>query len=442
MKALNTQIFSLLLYFIMFSCFSGCEKQTTPITTTNISLTAEYVGITEVELLLSTDLKELPDNYHLLRNGEVVLTGKLIDNNTFLWDTTLQPAHTYTYRVNLLRNNVTHSRSNELNLTTMDTTIHDFQWEIFELPSPYGSGALYDVAIINENDIWAVGEIYADSANPWLPYNAVHWDGQQWELKRINFFTICGQSSLTPYPAKSVLAFSTNDIWIAMDGDQITHWNGHTQDMLTCLPVSFTINEIWGTDSDNLYAVGAAGTIFHLDGQGWKKLESGTDLPIQDIWGAKNPISGEELILCVASRLDQKEGRELLKIHHQNVEKLQVEGLSWSLKAIWFIPDMIYYIGGDGLYPSRNLDVPWKRDVSFPQLYKHAIRGQAVNDVVVAGSFGLLSHFNGLNWKHYSGGTLPSASTAYRGVAIHVNIIVATGYHDLRNGLVVIGRRK
>ena len=49
-------------------------------------------------------------------------------------------------------------KSNELTVTTMDTTSHNFTWQSWTF-GDIGSSVLYDVAIINENNIWAVGEI-------------------------------------------------------------------------------------------------------------------------------------------------------------------------------------------------------------------------------------------------------------------------------------------
>ncbi len=57
-----------------------------------------------------------------------------------------------------------------------DTTSHNFEWQITYL----GEGAssyLKDVAIIDENNIWSVGEIYLkDSTGQYIhpPYNGVH----------------------------------------------------------------------------------------------------------------------------------------------------------------------------------------------------------------------------------------------------------------------------
>jgi hypothetical protein len=73
-------------------------------------------------------------------------------------------------------------------IVQIDTTSHVINWTIDEI-GEYGS-ILRDVAIIDENNIWAVGEIYLKDTlgNPDpKAYNAVHWDGSKWQLKRIFF---------------------------------------------------------------------------------------------------------------------------------------------------------------------------------------------------------------------------------------------------------------
>jgi hypothetical protein len=58
----------------------------------------------------------------------------------------------------------------------MDATSHDFTFQTFTFCGTAGSSTLYDVAIINENNIWAVGEIPVTdtSQNGSTMYNAVH----------------------------------------------------------------------------------------------------------------------------------------------------------------------------------------------------------------------------------------------------------------------------
>ncbi len=115
-------------------------------------------------------------------------------------------------------------------ITTMDTTSHNFTWQTFTF-GQHSNSVLYDVAIIDENNIWAVGAIYMnDSLGNHDPnaYNAVHWDGIKWDLKRIQFYTFCGQQHTGSYPAKSIFAFGSNDIWVGMDSSQVVRWNGQS----------------------------------------------------------------------------------------------------------------------------------------------------------------------------------------------------------------------
>jgi len=61
-----------------------------------------------------------------------------------------------------------------------DTTSHAFSFQEFTFGGASAS-ALYDVVIVSDTNIWAVGEIYLDSANGNLvpfPYNAVHYNGK------------------------------------------------------------------------------------------------------------------------------------------------------------------------------------------------------------------------------------------------------------------------
>ncbi len=70
-----------------------------------------------------------------------------------------------------------------------DTTSHSFTWQTFEFGDDGASpSSLKDVAIINDSDIWAVGSVYLNDSTgqpDYNAYNAIHWDGNKWELKRI-----------------------------------------------------------------------------------------------------------------------------------------------------------------------------------------------------------------------------------------------------------------
>ncbi|MEX0844345.1 MAG: hypothetical protein WD022_03655 [Balneolaceae bacterium] len=163
-------------------------------------------------------------------------------------------------------------------------------------------------------------------------------------------------------------------------------------------------------------------------------------LNINDIWGSENPRTGEWEVLAVASNPLSHDGRELLKIEDNKVVKLSNIGLSMDLNTLWFASGHKYIIGGDGIFqaPLTAAEI-WQRDPSFPSYYKTAVRGEALNDITIAGAFGLLMHFNGKDWQFYA--HLLSQSIGLGSVAIKNEIIVAGGAKD-NKGLILIGRRE
>jgi hypothetical protein len=51
-------------------------------------------------------------------------------------------------------------------------------------------------------------------------------------------------------------------------------------------PSTEDLNGIWGFAQNDVWAVGAKGTILHFDGSAWTQIDSGTTLDLFDIWGA------------------------------------------------------------------------------------------------------------------------------------------------------------
>lgn len=228
-------------------------------------------------------------NIYIKKNGEIIQTINVGQSSTLYYFDSLLPNTNYTFDA-VTYEDGKEVKSNPVTFTTLDTTSHNFTWQTFEF-GQHSSSTLYDVAIIDENNIWAVGEIYMNDSlgNPDPScYNAVHWNGHNWELRRIMFYTICGQQSRSSYPAKSIFTFNENEIWIAMDGDQIAQLENGIQVHTICLPWSFSINKMWGSSSNDLYVVGNNGNIAHYNGSQWTKIESGTTLDIYDIWGDFN----------------------------------------------------------------------------------------------------------------------------------------------------------
>lgn len=433
------------LYLLIFSLFFiSCSKPTEIDYTKGIdfkildaSCTEVWIEIRRVDLSLSGDIE-------VKRGDSTVFNFKLEKGDTIVVDEGLEPGRVYRYSLFYSGRFISSQ-----DVRTLDTTSHEFEWKIFEFGDMCGSSLFYDVEVVNDTLIYAVGEIKikdsTGNCDP-EPYNLARWDGKKWDLLKIKFLTFCNQNYLGSYPANAIFSFGPDKVFIA-SGREVVIWDGVKQSAPVCIPVD--VREIWGDSPTSVWAVGydsiQSGAIAHFDGMRWQRIESGTDWPIQDIWGDVNSKTGEIEILCVASDIERWRGMEIIKILGDNTVKfVSKDGLPVSLRSIWF-KRRNYYVAGDGLYFTRDLNLGWRRIGGILRLYKEKIRGQDVNDVFLVGDFGLVAHFNGLSWRNYTGVELPYGDSIYVGVDIKGDIVSIVGVKAsgrYLRGIALIGKRK
>ena len=396
-----------------------------------VRLTLIDVAVKEAYLHIAVTNPASNEALVLKRDGALVITFAAVADTT-ITDTALSQATTYQYTARLSTNNEATGTSNTISAQTLAPTSHNFTWQTFLLGDGNGS-ALYDVALINDTLAYAVGEIYL-SGDP-LPYNLVKWNGTAWTLLRVQFSTICGQGSTTPYPAGAVWALNENDIWIAMRGDQVARWSGETQISRACLPLSFTIRRLWGSNSSSIYAVGDAGNVMWFNGSTWQRLESGTRTSILDAWGVLNPATEREEVYCAVSSFFEPGDKRILKI----TDNTRVDSLRWQpnrlLNAVWTNRGRPLFTAGDGVF--ENVSGGLWREVNIgASIYTNRIRGTGLNNIVVVGDFGLIAHYSGLDWQMIE----YDYDAGWGSVAVTNDFIVAVGNKNGR-GLVTIGRR-
>jgi hypothetical protein len=434
-----------ILILILINCCNTTEPPPPNGDKPTLALTLEDVSCIEAWIELTTTNLQLPASITLKQfnpTGDTLSQISILNTkDSLLYIDSLLPNQTYRFQAISQSTNQS-IKSDEITAATMDTTSHEFTFETFTFGT-IGSSTLYDVAIISPENIWCVGEIMiADtSINGYTTYNAVHWDGTNWNLHQIMFYTICGQQNRTPYPASSIIAFSEDDIWIAMDGDQVARHNGITQGITYCMPVSFSIKKLWGQSPNSMYAVGDGGKIVFYNGTLWSRIESGTELNIYDIWGDyNNRKSSYEIILVAAQQFVGPE-RKILTIKNNSVEELSTSNITeGSIHGIWFKPGRIYYVVGNGIYTKNEIEENnW--DASLDDLtpyYTYGVRGSGLNNIFICGSYGEMLHFNGANWKSFKD-TPGFFDADFLRVDVRDNIVVAVGKR-FNSGFTTMGK--
>lgn len=216
---------------------------------------------------------------------------------------------------------------------------------------PGGTDTYWRVAGSNDDDVWMVGE----------HGRITHWDGNVLEE----------HDSGTNATLWGVWAASTQSAWAvggtpeggtSADNDIVLHWDGETWSRVTLPgePLGVSLYKIYGTSAengtDNLYAVGERGVIWHRQNGEWK-LES--DPPLAS--GKLITVSG-----CSATEVYAVGDNDLLRS----------DGVSW-------VRDESIVLGNLAAGVSCNI----KKGAS-----------RAENELLVVGNGGLKQRFVGGVW--------------------------------------------
>ena len=446
--------------FVSFVLFNlGCKKSPTEIdkppiiiTPPSLELSVDGVSCTEawIKVKKLNDTTFLPISVKI--NEKEFFHGFLAATDTVLFVDSLAPSTTYTVKGIILD---TLQTAKELKVTTLPTTSHNFTWQTFEF-GDYNPSALMDVTIIDENNIWAVGKIYMnDSLGHPDPnaYNAVHWDGSKWDVKRIKT-NACGGVVFPPIEA--IFSFSASDLLFAHIDGSISKYNGigFTNDCSLITQLNGSVNKMWGKSNVDFYVVSGNGFIAHYNGVSWQKLESGTDFTLTDIFGSSN-----ENVYSAGSKFAEGKGIVLRRNKTGQFETM-VEGgivsptelfhpkLYGRVNTLWVDENNILYTAGDFLYQYKNGS--WSFVSSLPENhlgadqsyigYIYHMRGNASNDILMCGDMNTLRHFNGQSWEQLGIPFTPTRHIFWRSVAIKGNIAVAVGDEGDKATIIVLKR--
>ncbi len=434
---INSRVIVIVIFLLSLSLgsFTSCKEPSTgPETESRDSLVLKFKDsdLTSATLSLHTVGVTLPATLFLTRNQDTVQSFSLHRADTTLKDSLLTPSTTYIWQAVLAKSTL---KSKPVTGRTMDTTSANFTWRTWEF-GDYGSSVFYDVAIINENDIWAVGEIKLDDSlyTDAGIIGALHWDGLKWTPVVINSWTGTGYHGLN---IKSIEIID-DQIYMATPGSLLKY----TPDSVYQLayfpkpyPEVFThqISDMWGDSDDNIWMVGANGGIFHYTGsEKWEDHSIQTDVFLGQV---SNMVNG---------RLFTSGG-------NWNYDKTMIyQILPFPSKQVNFPPDSgpisvsqtnrgdlwLGALNGIFIGKNQNDQISWQKIGSLPT---KAIYIHQPNDVFGA-SIQYIWHFNGVRittpWK----GNEP---VWINKIQVQENLLVAVGYlYEKQKAIVLIGKRQ
>lgn len=434
-----------ILIILLFGISCPEESHQEPIIEGEIFLSVEKTRCQSVYLNVTLPDSGLRKTYSLYRDNQYIRTDTLCGTDTLIMDSGLQPSTDYQYQALYVYRGDIIDSSDIVYARTMDITSSNFIWHVDTI-ADYPS-ALRDVAVINDNDIWAVGKLKMVGG----PYNAVHWDGNEWTYIKVPMY-VWGNIPLTqPAEMTAVYAISSTEVYFCANS-AFTKWNGDEFIPLDMFmeyegdPDYGPLWRMWSETGDDIYLVGYNGYSVHYDGNSWEKLETGTSIFLRDISGKGDHVfatgyndSGESIAL----ELVNGEWQTLFESddYYANWEEGE---FGWATAVDVFV-DTVFVLtstgivkrhvsGGDFIYiPANTVNME-------PQKYGYCvIIHQNINDIFVGSRHGECLHFDGISWGNLD--AIPVDDRVFYYGAFKDNTITLIGSFHYYGALIARGVR-
>ena len=423
------------LFLLGLGLFTGCSESPTDHEVEKPVLTVDDMSCTDGWLNLSIPPGMLPAQVLLLQDNQTVMSISVVTADTLLYIPTLTHSKVYVFQASITPPNNSTIFSNVANLTTLSPTGNSFSRTKHYLGSTnINYSYVNDTAIISENDIWAVGLFVLPDTNPagYSNYNAAHWDGTGWEYKKL-WYEAPGNYQSVP-AITGILSFSHDNLFMMSEWGT-TFYDGKNQSKTENGP--YWTATIWGSNSNNIYAGGYGGKIYHYNGTVWTLIETGTNLYVNNIYGDYNKRTKSYEIIAVCAEYSLGFTSKIFKIEGEKATEISMQGISdWVLRG-WLYPGKKIFVVGDGLYVKKMKDSEWSKDNDPDLITIYCIKGTRLNDIFAGSTYDRLFHYNGIEWKKL----FPeNPNSSYGKIKIKNNIVVAAG-SDGNQGLVTILRR-
>ncbi len=388
------------LYFL--SCTEPNDPEIPPEDKINLSIEVEDVSCTEAWIKLKIDK---PNEVKLFIDDKETNQFHL-SSDTLIYLDTLFSNTSYKIEAAYLKGGNLSKKTSAI-AQTMDITSHNYTWKIFKFGGVVNPSHFINIHIINENNIWAVGEIFTedsdtyDSLGNWIdPYNVAHWDGKEWKLIRLMSVTriLYPTSSSTDssfVEGHSIFAFSENDVWIS--AGNVFHYDGKSWTQRNGNGAGFA-KKILGKKPKDIYFL-KEDKLIHFNGTDWMSIPLGISIPLKDIAanGDEIWINGYSYLTGESILLKLKDNK-VTKVWEQNTAS-DKEPYGSYISSI-FITNKDMFIDSDyGVFRNKLGVDSSSKWIKSTFRFDYKITGTSSNDVYTVGDQADTWHYNGLNWK-------------------------------------------
>jgi hypothetical protein len=282
--------------------------------------------------------------------------------------------------------------------TELPISSHNFTWEIDTLGRPISYNQLFDIEIIAEDNIYIVGRVRTDSGD----YNLGHWDGEKW-----SFEAVCNMNEL-----RDIIYFSENDIWLVSGAPH--HWDGekwetyHLWNMGVLEDSEGPVYYLWGESSSDIFFVGSRGTIVHYNGSEFSRMESGTEVPLNSIYGTSGNnvwVSGYDNFLNTV--LLHYDGKSWRTVYEGDKSSYDVKNrIASTIYGVYTDePNYVWVIASQGIFRCPYNTKGEGYMIPGINIWEYAIKtvsGNDHNDMFMADAKSAIWHYNGQDFYRYN----------------------------------------
>ncbi|MFO0745653.1 MAG: hypothetical protein U1F43_08265 [Myxococcota bacterium] len=243
------------------------------------------------------------------------------------------------------------------------------------------------------NDLWGTGD--------GTFYAAVGTGGRALLFRNGTWGVVETSSSQT---LESVFGTAADDVWAVGRSGTALHWDGTAFTRAT-MPTSAALNAIWGSAKDRYFTVGSGGTLLAYNGTSWETI---TTPALQNLRAVYSRTPSDAWAVGAAGTV----------IHYGGLGwgSSKVEGIPNAdggedpipeeLHAVWAAAaNDAWAVGQDGRLLHWDGSIWHIVDNDFTTTLR-GIYGLASNDIWAVGNEGLIIHWNGEEWQQVETGSI------------------------------------